>query len=95
MTESRLLRDACFMLLVVLMLPMAAPAAGQNVALNRPYTCTPVAKYEHTKGDGDAVQLTDGLSATGDCLWVDRKAKPSCGLFQIRIVWLSMSAPTI
>ena len=73
MIESRLFTSIFLMLTFLLMASTVIDAAPQSIALNRSCTYTPEAKYAFTKDDGDAVQLTDGLYATGDCLWTDRK----------------------
>ena len=47
-------------------------ASGQtNVALNKPYTYSPVPNYPLTTESGDSAQLTNGLRTTTSRLWTD------------------------
>ena len=46
--------------------------AVENLALGKPYTLSPAPNYRLTVDDGDATQLTDGLTAAKGTLWTQK-----------------------
>ena len=45
--------------------PMPPGSAGDNIALNKPYTMSPAPNYSYCTDAGDATQLTDGAYTSG------------------------------
>ena len=65
--------------------PMPPGSAGDNIALNKPYTMSPAPNYSYCTDAGDATQLTDGIYTSG-YFWTQ----------QSTVGWLNpSSAPTI
>ncbi|MDP7250764.1 MAG: hypothetical protein QGF00_14255 [Planctomycetota bacterium] len=58
----------------MLLFPSMLAGEERNLARGRAHTYSPEPNYPLTTDEGDSVQLTDGLRATGDCLWTDAKA---------------------
>lgn len=68
-------RYSGFILFMLLLITLSVCADQEdNIAKGKPYTITPEAGYPYSKDAGDAVQLTDGLRATAQWLWADKKS---------------------